>query len=124
MNSELDLMSLVPDIEEIMICFVPTNRDIYRILQACHNIKALYVHPDIFKLMPCVGQTLLYMQKVELVVDGNIPNHPSRLGDEACQNEYEARPRPRAAGVVMLSRLPGDPWAQKLDENPSLDSIL
>jgi hypothetical protein len=103
LNSELDLVRLVPGDEEIVICFVPTNRDIYRMLQACHNLKALYVHPDIFKLMPCVGQTLLYMQKVELVVEGNIPNHPPRLGDEPCQNEDEAQPRPRAAGVVLLS---------------------
>jgi len=104
LNSELDLMRLLPSDEEIAISFLPTNRDIYRMLQACHNLKAVYVHPDIFKAMPCVGQTLLYMQGVELMVDGDLPHTPSQLEEESDQKGDEAAPQPSSAGVVLLSQ--------------------
>ncbi|UEC42207.1 MAG: hypothetical protein METHAR1v1_430011 [Methanothrix sp.] len=104
LNSELDLTHLLPGDEEIAISFVPTNRDIYRMLQACHNLKAIYVHPDIFKVMPCVGQTLLYMQEVELVVDGDLLPTPSQLEEGASLREDEAPPQSSSAGVVLVSR--------------------
>ncbi|MDF0591518.1 DUF1699 family protein [Candidatus Methanocrinis natronophilus] len=104
LNSELDLTCLLPGDEEVAISFVPTNRDIYRMLQACHNLKAVYVHPDIFKVMPCVGQTLLYMQEVKLVVDGDLPPTPSQMEDEADLREDETPPQPSTAGVVLVSR--------------------
>ena len=77
LNSEFDLARLTPCDEELVVAFVPTNRDIYRILQACHKLKTIYIHPDNFKEMPCVGQTLLYMQKVKLVVDGDVHKNSS-----------------------------------------------
>jgi hypothetical protein len=59
LNSEFDLARLLPSDEELAVAFVPTNREIYRMLQACHKLKTVYIHPDTFKEFPCVGQTLL-----------------------------------------------------------------
>jgi hypothetical protein len=102
LNSEFDLARLMPSDEELVVAFVPTNRDIYRMLQACHKLKTIYIHPETFKELPCVGQTLLYMQKVELVVDGDVPKNPSLREDSAGENQETTPPRP--ASLVMVSR--------------------
>ncbi|HII06023.1 MAG TPA: DUF1699 family protein [Methanotrichaceae archaeon] len=104
LNSEFDLARLMPCDEELVIAFVPTNRDIYRILQTCHKLKSVYIHPDTFKEMPCVGQTLLYMQKVELVVDDDVPESPSQQGGYAAQNKEEAPTKARPSRLVLVSR--------------------
>lgn len=104
LNSEFDLARLMPCDEELVIAFMPTNRDIYRILQACHKLKTVYIHPDTFKEMPCVGQTLLYMQKVELVVDGDIPESPSQHRGYTAQNKEEDPTKARLSRLVMVTR--------------------
>lgn len=104
LESEGDLARLAPSDEELVIAFVPTNRDIYRVLQACHQLKTVYVHPDTFKEMPCVGQTLFYMQKVKLVVDVSYPKSSPQGGEEAHQNGEEIPPQPRLPRLVMVSR--------------------
>lgn len=102
LNSEFDLARLLPSDEELAIAFVPTNREIYRMLQACHKLKTVYIHPDTFKEFPCVGQTLFYMQKVELVVDGDVPKVLSAGGGEASKNQDATPPHPVAP--VMAGR--------------------
>ncbi len=104
LNSEFDLARLMPCDEELVIAFVPTNRDIYRILQACHKLKTVYIHPDTFKEMPCVGQTLLYMQKVELVVNGDVHKNSSQQGDYTAQNQEETPSNARLSRLVMVTR--------------------
>jgi hypothetical protein len=106
LKSELDLARLKPCDEELVIAFVPTNRDIYRVLQACHTLKTVYVHPDTFKEMPCVGQTLLYMQKVKLVVDANVSkkNSPQQEDDTPQDKEEEAPAQTHIARLVMIAR--------------------
>lgn len=99
LNSEFDLVRLLPSDEELAVAFVPTNRDIYRMLQACHKLKTIFIHPDTFKELPCVGQTLLYMQKVELVVDGDVPKALSARGEGASKNQ-DANPPPPVIPVL------------------------
>jgi hypothetical protein len=103
LNSEFDLARLMPCDEELVITFVPTNRDIYRILQSCHKLKTIYIHPDTFKEMPCVGQTLLYMQKVELVVDDGVHKNASEKGYYT-QSQEETPSNTRLSGLVMVTR--------------------
>ncbi len=103
LNSEFDLARLMPCDEELVVAFVPTNRDIYRILQACHKLKTIYIHPDNFKEMPCVGQTLLYMQKVELVVDGDVHKNSSKRVDYKAQNR-ETSSNANLPRLVMATR--------------------
>ncbi len=104
LNSEVDLGRLNPRDEELVMAFVPTNREIYRVLQACHQLKTVYIHPDTFKEMPCVGQTLLYMQKVKLVVDANVPKSSQKEREESPQSGEEVPPQPRLPGLVMVFR--------------------
>lgn len=103
LRSEADLAHLAPSDEELVMAFVPTNREIYRVLQACHQLKTVYVHPDTFKEMPCVGQTLFYMQKVKLVVDASYPKSSLQGSEDVLQN-CEDVPPPRLPGLVMVSR--------------------
>ncbi|HRW82326.1 MAG TPA: DUF1699 family protein [Methanothrix sp.] len=98
LNSEFDLARLMPGEEELVVAFVPTNRDIYRMLQSCHKLKAVYIHPDTFKDMPCVGQTLLYMQKVELVVDDAVPKSLSE------QEKGAGKTQSHPASLVVVGR--------------------
>jgi hypothetical protein len=104
LNSEVDLARLTPCDEEVVIAFVPTNREIYRVLQACHLLKTVYVHPDTFKEMPCVGQTLFYMQKVKLVVDANVPKSSPQEREAALQSGEEVPSQPSLPRLVMVSR--------------------
>jgi hypothetical protein len=104
LNSEFDLARLMPCDEELVIAFVPTNREIYRVLQACHQLKTVYVHPDTFKEMPCVGQTLFYMQKVKLVVDANVPKSSPQHGDDTPQNKEEVTIQARHSRLMMVIR--------------------
>jgi hypothetical protein len=104
LNTEVDLARLNPCDDELVIAFVPTNREIYRVLQACHQLKTVYVHPDTFKEMPCVGQTLFYMQKVKLVVDANVPKSSPQEREDALQSGEEVPPQPRLLEPVMVSR--------------------
>jgi len=102
LNSEFDLARLTPGEEELVVAFVPTNRNIYRMLQSCHRLKTVYIHPDTFKEMPCVGQTLLYMQKVELVVDDAVPKSLSEQGSGADKAQKAEPSHP--AGLVVSGR--------------------
>ncbi|HOO52769.1 MAG TPA: DUF1699 family protein [Methanothrix sp.] len=104
LDSEFDLARLMPCDEELVISFVPTNRDIYRILQSCHKLKTIYIRPDLFKEMPCVGQTLLYMQNVELVVDDDVPKNPTLVGDYIGHDEEESPIRARLSRIVIVTR--------------------
>ena len=106
LSSEFDLARLMPCDEELVIAFVPTNREIYRVLQACHQLKTIYVHPDTFKQMPCVGQTLLYMQKVKLVVDAGVAKSSPHVEKEedAPQKKEEARTQSQISRLVMVTR--------------------
>jgi hypothetical protein len=104
LNSEVDLPRLTPCDEELAIAFVPTNREIYRVLQACHQLKTVYVHPDTFKEMPCVGQTLFYMQNVKLVVDVNVPKSSPQGSEDALKSGEEVPPQPRLSRPAMVSR--------------------
>ncbi len=104
LNSEFDLARLMPYDEVLIIAFVPTNRDIYRILQACHKLKTVYIHPDTFKVMPCVGQTLLYMQRVELVVDSDVPKSSSQLRSYTTQKQEENPANASLTRLIMVAR--------------------
>ncbi|MHC1631375.1 MAG: hypothetical protein ACXQT4_03640 [Methanotrichaceae archaeon] len=79
---------------------MPTNLDIYRILQAYPRLKTICVHPAIFKKIPCGGQTILYMQNVNMVVDENVSEDISgRNSVSACNPEislsevHQSKPR-------------------------------
>jgi len=102
LNSEFDLMRLAPCDEELIIAFVPSNRDIYRMLQACHKLKTVYIHPDYLKEMPCVGQTLLYMQKVEICVDDGASKSPSRGSGYTSQNKDGTPAEAHHSEVMMI----------------------
>lgn len=105
LSSEFDLAGLMPCDEELVIAFVPTNREIYRVLQACHQLKTIYVHPDTFKQMPCVGQTLLYMQKVRLVVDASVSkSSPQQEEEEAPQKREVTCNQSQISRLVMVTR--------------------
>lgn len=80
LNSETDLILLNADDEELTLTFVPTNRDIYKILLACPRLKKICIHPHVLNRMPCIGQTLLYMQKVTVVADDYIPLGAIEIG--------------------------------------------
>ncbi|MCR3884287.1 DUF1699 family protein [Methanotrichaceae archaeon M04Ac] len=104
LNSEFDLMRLAPCDEELIIAFMPSNRDIYRILQTCHKLKTVRIHPDTLKEMPCVGQTLLYMQKVEISVDDGVPKSPSRGSGYTSQKKDETPAEAHHSGVMIIAR--------------------
>ncbi|TRZ69080.1 MAG: DUF1699 family protein [Methanothrix sp.] len=73
LNSDTDLNLLNAGDEELTLTFIPTNHDIYKILLACPRLKKICIHPHILNRMPCIGQTLLYMQKVAVVTNDYIP---------------------------------------------------
>jgi len=83
LDSGLDLVQVNSCDEDLAITFVPTNYEIYRILQVYPNLKEIYVEPCVFEKMPCAGQTLLYMQKVNVIVDDPSIERLSEKGDAA-----------------------------------------
>jgi len=89
LNSEFDLIQLSPNDKELAVAFVLTNRDICTILQNCPRLKTVYVHPMTLEKMPCVGQTLMHMQKISVVADEDIVECPPKGNESGPHNHKE-----------------------------------
>jgi hypothetical protein len=73
LHSERNLSWLGTYDEKLGFDFVLSNRDIYKVIQACPKLKITFAHQSLLERMPCLDQKLLSMQKIEVVDEDENP---------------------------------------------------
>lgn len=73
-GSENDLNDLNPDEKNVHFCFRPSEKEIFKLIRKCPNIKMIQLPASYFNTLSNTTKTMLSMNNIDLRV-GNVWGH-------------------------------------------------